>query len=334
MPAVTQLKLRRPKRVIYQELVEIALATALNAYPPFSDYRVGCAVLLWDGRVYCGVNTENPAIGLTIHGEMSAINAAITDGALVDAERAGLTAFDFIRAIAIIPLRSYEAWACGHCRDFIAGFGLDIDVVVRKTCGTAIWRRMDKLLPFASEPMTQIEDALSGRLLAIPTIAPPHRLSDVITLPLGAQSRKTLLALAKQAARYSYAPYSKRPAGAAVQLWDGRVYTGARVENVGYTLSSDPEQVAINAAIADGALDHAIRNNVPPSNFLRAVAYHVPGRVNSWPSGSSRQCLCDFGLDIDIIAEGADNQLDHHKLARLLPGAFVPDVLSYWTARS
>jgi cytidine deaminase len=334
MPAVTQLALRRPKRVIYQELVEIALKTAANAYPPFSDYRVGCAVLLWDGRVYVGVNTENPAIGLTIHGEMSAINAAIADGALLEAQKAGLTAFNFIKALAIIPLRSYEAWACGHCRDFMAGFGLEMDIIVRKTCGKAIWRKLGRLLPLAPIAADHIEDALSGRLLAVPTIAPPHRMTDIIRLPIGAESRRSVLALAKQAARYSYAPYSKRPAGAAVQLWDGSIYTGARVENVGYTLSTDPEQVAINAAIADGALDHAIRNGVTPRKFIHAVGYHVPGRPNSWPSGSSRQCLCDFGTDIEIIAEDADVQIAHHKLARLLPGAFVPDVLSYWTAKS
>jgi cytidine deaminase len=337
MPAVSQLKLNRPKRVVYQELVALALKAADNAFPPFSDYRVGCAVLLWDGRVYLGVNTENPAIGLTIHGEMSAINAAITDGALNDARSAGLDQYSFIRAIAVIPLRSFEAWPCGHCRDFIAGFGLGMDVVVRKASGQAIWRRMSKLLPCASQPAAQVEDALTGRLLVKHPgciAPPPHRVSDVIQLPIGAESRRSLLALAKQASRYSYAPYSKRPAGAAIQLWDGRIYTGCRVENVGYTLSNDPEQVAVNAAIADGALEHAIRNQITPKQFIRALAYHVPGRPNSWPSGSSRQCLCDFGTAIEVIAEDAREQLAHQTLAKLLPGAFVPDVLSYWTTKS
>lgn len=338
MPAVTKINVKRPKRVVYQDLVALALQAAEHAYAPFSDYHVGCAALLWDGRVYLGVNTENPAIGLTVHGEMSAINAAITDGALLEAMKAGVDASSFIRAIAVIPKRSFEAWPCGHCRDFIAGFGLGMDIVVRRETGEAVWKQMRRLLPFASLPAQQIEDAASGELLVPqPSTTGPtphiHRLSDIIHLDVDAKGkwRGSLLALAKQAARLSYAPYTKRPAGAAALLWNGSVYTGARVENVGYTLSNDPEQVAINAAIADGALENAIRQGLRPTQFLQAVAYFVPGRPNTWPSGSSRQCLCDFGTATQIIAENAEAELEYRTLGQLLPGAFVPDVLSYWT---
>lgn len=343
MSAVTTLDLRLPKRRLYKQLVEVALSAAPSAYAPFSDYRVGCAVLLWDGRVYVGVNTENPGLGLTIHGEMSAINAAITDGALADALKAGLTPTSFIKAIAIIPLRSFLAWACGHCRDFIAGFGLDMDIVVRTESNEPVWKRMAKLLPFAEAPEVRIEDAQTGRLLvphthvhapAAPVFNAPFGIAPatIETATPKSVAYRRLLEHARAAADLSYAPYSKRPAGAAVWLYDGSIFIGSRVENVGYTLSTDPDQGALNAAVQSGALNAAVRAGRKPTEFVRAIAYLVPGRPNAWPNGSSRQCMCDFGTSLDVIAQDPDGKPVYRSLSRLLPGAFVPDVLSYWTA--
>lgn len=348
MSATTTLDLRLPKRRLYKQLVEVALSVAPSAYAPFSDYRVGCAVLLWDGRVYTGVNTENPGLGLTIHGEMSAINAAIADGAVNQAVEAGLTATNFIKAIAIIPLRSYLAWACGHCRDFIAGFGVDMDIVVRTQENEPVWKRMARLLPFADAPEERIQDACTGRLLkgacthghqpmvvADAPVNTPYGIRPFATIaPVTAKTKAypALLQYARAAAALSYAPYSKRPAGAAVWLYDGSVYTGSRVENVGYTLSTDPDQAALTAAVQSGALDAAVRAGKKPTEFVRAIAYSVPGRPNAWPNGSSRQCMCDFGTALDVVAEDAQGKPVHRTLAKLLPGAFVPDVLSYWTA--
>jgi cytidine deaminase len=363
MAEATKLDMRRPKRALYQDLVDVALQHAPFAYPPLSDYRVGAAALLWDGRVYLGTNTENPGLGLTIHGEMSCINAAITDGALNQALEAGLTAQNFIRALSIIPLRSYEAWACGHCRDFMAGFGLTMDIVVRKTDNSPIWKPLRRLLPYADDPTVRVEDARSGRLLTVqshgkgvgcggglsvqvggdfshvaggckaplPGLAGGTLLDDIPTTWSKAKAHARLLQLAREAATKSFAPYSKRRAGAAVWLHDGSVFTGTRVENVGYTLSSDPEQVALNAAVNSGALEAAVKRGVMPTEFVRAIAYSVPGRPMAFPSGSSRQCMCDFGLNIDIVADGTDGKPFHRTLGQLLPHAFVPDVLSYWT---
>jgi cytidine deaminase len=333
MPAQTKLPLSRAKRRLYQDLVDVALSAAEHAYAPFSDYRVGCAALLWDGSVYLGVNTENPGLNLTIHGEMSAINAAITDGALTAARAAGLDQFSFIRALAIIPLRSFEAWPCGHCRDFMSGFGLKMDVIVRRESGEAIWKSMKRVLPKAPVAREQIALTLSGEKLA--NLRPSLHLGGKQQLDEGArgkrESYRALLDIAMQAAHLSYAPYSKRPAGAAVWLYDGSVYPGCRVENVGYTLSADPAQVALDFAIADGALSRAIREGVEPKGFIKAIAYHGLDQPNLWPSGSTRQCLCDFGLDFDIVVENASGKPAHRNLGQLLPGAFVPDVLSYWT---
>lgn len=344
MPANTKLDVRLPKRVLYPELVSIGLAAATNASAPFSDFKVGCALITWDGRVYTGVNTENPGLGLTVHGEMSAINAAIADGALRDALADGLTSQNWIRAISVVPLRCYEAWPCGHCREFIMGFGGAMDIIVPRENAEPLSRRMSRLLPRSDKVAERIEDAATGRLLTLANAR--KRFDGIKSVKLQPAVEKlhidpttakrnaypALIELAREAAARSYAPYSKRPAGAALWLHDGRVVTGSRLENVGYTLSNEPEVQAIGCAVSEGLLHEAIASGVKVTEFVRAIAYVVPGRPRAFPSGSSRQCMCDFGLNIDIIADGGEGSKPVvMSLAKLLPGAFVPDVLSYWT---
>ena len=43
------------------DLVEKAMEAAGKAYAPYSDYRVGAAVLLENGKIYTGNNQENAA---------------------------------------------------------------------------------------------------------------------------------------------------------------------------------------------------------------------------------------------------------------------------------
>lgn len=338
----TTLELRGTKRSLYSKLAAIAREAYRNAYPPFSDFKVGVAALLWDGRVYLGVNSENPGLDLTIHGEMSAVNAAIADGAILEAEAAGLDQFSFIKAVAVVCERAFEAWPCGHCRDYLSGFGQTMDIIVPKQSGEVLWRPLSRILPHAPNARQLIDLTRSGRLvesaqwkdLFLTTLADWQGPSIKTQLPaLGRKAAvdKHLLDLAKSAAIVSYAPYSKRPAGAAVLLYDNSIYVGARVENVGYTLSSQPEQSAIQAAIADGAARRAAAAGVRPDQFIKTIAYAPYGQPNTWPNGTSRQWLCEWGLKFDIIVEGANGEVFHRKLAQLLPGAFVPDVLSYWT---
>lgn len=136
--------------------------------------------------------------------------------------------------------------------------------------------------------------------------------------------------LAVEASYFSYVPYTKRPVGAAALLYDDSVYIGSRVENVGYSLSIDAEQVAISAAIADGALKRAISAGIHQHDFIKYLAY-APLAWGGWPTGSSLQCLCDFGTKFRIITEADSFTTRSRTVAQLLPNAFVPDVLSYWT---
>jgi len=91
------------------ELLARADAIAGRAYAPYSGFNVGCALLLRDGSVVCGVNVENAAYPLGVCAERTAFSRAIVEGA-----RPG----DF--AVAAIT-----ASPCGGCRQWLIEMGVE-----------------------------------------------------------------------------------------------------------------------------------------------------------------------------------------------------------------
>jgi cytidine deaminase len=84
---------------------------AVSAYAPYSNFRVGAALLCEDGTVVKGVNMENRSYGLTVCAERNAIASAITMG-----KRRFL-------ALAISTPDSVEpVGPCGACRQVISEF--------------------------------------------------------------------------------------------------------------------------------------------------------------------------------------------------------------------
>ena len=96
-------------------LLSAAAKVRLNAYAPYSGFRVGAAVLTDDGTVITGCNVENASYGLAICAERNAIGRAIA---------MGYARFDTI-AVVSEPL----ATPCGACRQFIVEFGKEIRVI-------------------------------------------------------------------------------------------------------------------------------------------------------------------------------------------------------------
>ena len=53
----------------YEELKQKAKEAVKNAYSPYSDIKIGAAVLASSGKIYSGANIENSSYGASICAE-------------------------------------------------------------------------------------------------------------------------------------------------------------------------------------------------------------------------------------------------------------------------
>ena len=121
------------------QLIEAAIDARQGAYAPYSNYRVGAALLTASGRIYDVVNVENAAYPATICAERVAVFKGISEG-----ER------NFV-ALAVITANGGSL--CGSCRQVLAEFGLDTVVIIADSEGK-IFREtsVGELLPEAFGP--------------------------------------------------------------------------------------------------------------------------------------------------------------------------------------
>ena len=112
-----------------RELVDEAVAIATRAYAPYSNFNVGAALLLRDGRVITGVNVENAAYPLGVCAERGALSRAVVEGVRPgDVEAIGITASP-----------------CGGCRQWMLEFGIDRVAFLHE--GELLVRAPSELLP-------------------------------------------------------------------------------------------------------------------------------------------------------------------------------------------
>lgn len=105
-------------------LLEAARRVRQNAYAPYSGFRVGAALQTEAGNVHVGANVENASYGATVCAERSAVATMIAAG-----ERR-------IKRIAVYAEGPTLAMPCGMCRQVLAEFGLDAEVIVGGTAGS------------------------------------------------------------------------------------------------------------------------------------------------------------------------------------------------------
>ncbi len=63
-----------------KELLQLAIDAMNYSYSPYSDCKVGAALLTKNGKVYTGTNIENAAFGPTVCAERVAVFKAVSEG--------------------------------------------------------------------------------------------------------------------------------------------------------------------------------------------------------------------------------------------------------------
>lgn len=102
---------------LLRRLEKAARAAARNSYSPYSNFRVGAAILAGSGKIYAGCNVENASYGLCNCAERTAIFTAATAG-----ERT-------VHAVVIYTPTALPTMPCGACRQVINEVGPQAIVV-------------------------------------------------------------------------------------------------------------------------------------------------------------------------------------------------------------
>lgn len=125
----------------YDKLIEMAYEAMEYAYAPYSNFKVGSALLTKSGKVFTGCNIEIASFGATNCAERTAIFKAISEG-----EK------EFV-AIAVVSSSHDYTYPCGICRQVIVEFAKDIDIIVAKDYDYEV-HKIEALLP---KSFTQID---------------------------------------------------------------------------------------------------------------------------------------------------------------------------------
>lgn len=108
-----------------------------KAYAPFSQFKVGAAILLADGRTFTGCNVECSSYGLTLCAERTAIACSVVEGG------------GEVVAVAIIADTERPCPPCGACRQWIMEWGPHAQVVMSNLRGDIEETTIGALLPGA-----------------------------------------------------------------------------------------------------------------------------------------------------------------------------------------
>ncbi len=119
-----------------------------------------------------------------------------------------------------------------------------------------------------------------------------------------------LTTAAEQASMHAYAKYSNFAVGAAVLTADGRIFSGANVENASFGLTICAERAAAFAAVSAGA------------TVFVAVAIYTPTDEPVAPCGACRQVLAEFARDMPVHSICKAGVTAEYSFAELLPHTF------------
>jgi cytidine deaminase len=114
-------------------LIQAAIEVRERAYAPYSNYPVGAALLMEDGRIITGVNVENSSYGLTICAERTAVTKAVSEG--------------YRKILAVAIATDNAGSPCGACRQVLTEFADDVPVYLVDGMGNGRDTTLYTLLP-------------------------------------------------------------------------------------------------------------------------------------------------------------------------------------------
>lgn len=106
------------------------------AYCPYSNFRVGAAVLGENGIYYTGVNVENSSYGGAICAERVAIIKAVSEGQK-----------KFVALGVCTDVSGQFARPCGICRQIMCEFATDLPIYLIQPDGSYIVDNLKNLYP-------------------------------------------------------------------------------------------------------------------------------------------------------------------------------------------
>lgn len=134
-----------------KELINIAMHAMNNAYAPYSQRKVGAALLCDDGSIFAGCNIENISKGITICAERSAIASAISNGK------------KNFNKVAIICDQGYYCRPCLLCQQAFSEFVEDIIILCANKYKEYIILNLEKMLPRKFAVVTDIKTTFCHR---------------------------------------------------------------------------------------------------------------------------------------------------------------------------
>jgi len=117
------------------ELIALARQAQQRAYAPYSNFRVGAALLAKDGRAFVGCNVENAALGATNCAERTALYAAVCGGAREFAK------------LVVVTDDPDPVMPCGVCRQVLFEFSPQLEVIGVGMTGETKRATLRALLP-------------------------------------------------------------------------------------------------------------------------------------------------------------------------------------------
>jgi cytidine deaminase len=124
-----------------------------------------------------------------------------------------------------------------------------------------------------------------------------------------------LIDIAIEARHFSHSPYSTKKIGSAIQLDNGKIYSGCNIENASYGGTVCAERVAIWKAFSENTKPIKIKTVVVSSD-----------ESSPWPPcGMCRQVIAEFGsTDTEIILVNLNKKEITMTFTELFPFAFEP----------